>query len=279
LLKKMVKAILPNAVWRRLRRARQMWELRQQEKLLENFARRVVRHSYSGIPLVIELADPVAVEWYDRDWPEMPELKLLGDRASPPARVFNLGAHQCVFAMMIARSFPEPTTVIAVEAMRENARVAQRNRELNVALGVQVLHAAIGDKTSTLTFNRSPNGRVKLDEEENLAQETVLSYSIDDLTRWYGPPSVVTLDLEGFEYRALTGARETLQMEVDWLVEVHLGCGLEQFGDRLESVLSVFDRDRYRLLMSGEEPRNFVPLDVTSPICQQRFHLIALANR
>src|SRR6266567_1987426 len=94
--KALAKSLLPQSVWTRLRLARIHYGIRRYET-------HRVRHMYGGFALDLCLADPMAQGWYDHDWDELPEIALLKhSRLRPGARVFDLGAHQCVVALMLA---------------------------------------------------------------------------------------------------------------------------------------------------------------------------------
>lgn len=63
--------------------------------------------------------------------------------------------------------------------------------------------------------------------------------TVDALTAQYGPPQVVCIDIEGYELHALRGAHNTLaRHRPDLFIEVHTGCGLEQFGGSVPAVLA-----------------------------------------
>ena len=68
--KRGLRGALPASLWTGLRRLRLRWTL-------ATYARRVVQHVYAGIPLRVEISDPVAAGWYDRDWLEPPAIGLL----------------------------------------------------------------------------------------------------------------------------------------------------------------------------------------------------------
>lgn len=76
---------------------------RRRRRGLRGFAPRTVCRDFGGVRLQVALADPLAAEWYDRDWPELPEASFLRRRSlRPGARVFDLGAHQGVAALHLA---------------------------------------------------------------------------------------------------------------------------------------------------------------------------------
>ena len=76
-------------------------------------------HNYGAGTLKVLLVDPLSEGWYDVDWAELPEIAALRNSLlRPGARVFDLGAHQGVVAMMLAREVGERGLIVAVEATR-----------------------------------------------------------------------------------------------------------------------------------------------------------------
>src|SRR5215213_150137 len=75
---------------------------------------RVVEHTYGNERLKVYLADPLSQAWYDQDWSELPEVATLRQsRLHPGAKVFDIGAHQGVVALMIAREVGPRGLVVA----------------------------------------------------------------------------------------------------------------------------------------------------------------------
>ncbi len=225
------------------------------------------------------LADPVGERWYDHDWDdEIVEFTFLTDyRLKPGARVFNLGAHQGIVAMILARLVGPEGAVLAVEANPHNAKVAETNRSLNELSQMKVVHAAVGETAGSVTFNELLNGKV--DDSRSHGAIRVRSVTLDDLAAEYGTPQVVLLDVEGFECHALRGAKKLLSAPADWCIEVHAGAGLEDYGSSVDQVISHFPTSDFELFMApASDPTKsypFVPFDPKSPALSQRFYLIA----
>jgi FkbM family methyltransferase len=253
------------------------------DRKIASYSNHVVHHSYGGHQLAISLEDPVAEDWYDHDWPLMPELaRLRASRLRSGARVFDLGAHQGVVAMILARLVGPDGQVVAVEAERHNFEVALTNRNLNAASNVEILHAAAGAGEDSLYFRGGLNGAVASSGRFGLAR--VPAVSVDRLAELYGTPDVVFVDVEGYEQEVLRGAARTLTGgETDFFVEVHVGYGLESLGGSASSVLERFDPNRFRRLVSparGErEEYSFRELDERPDLLDERFFLVALADR
>lgn len=133
----------------------------------ERVARRLFRpylahHQFAGRSYAIWIADPTARAWYDGDRELPGEFQFLADRGQlrPGARVFDLGAHQGVLALMLSALVGADGEVIAVEASPENADTMRRNVQRNGAHTVSVINAAIADRVGDVAFAARSNGRV-----------------------------------------------------------------------------------------------------------------------
>lgn len=185
------------------------------------YSRRAVTHTYWRWPLTVELADPMAEGWYDHDFLEAGELQALEERGwlVPNATVFDLGAHQGVVALMISRAVGPAGKVVAIEAGRHNVGVAERNRDLNAAANLHIVHAAAAAAPGVLNFDDGFNGRVS---GSRVGTVKVRAVSVDELAAEHGQPAVVFVDVEGFENQVLAGASATLAKAASaFLVEVH----------------------------------------------------------
>lgn len=261
-----------------LSRARFRYAIRNR---IASYDNRTVRHRYGGHDLTISLEDPVGEEWYDHDWPVTPEIACLaGSRLKRGARVFDIGAHQAVVALILSRLVGPDGQVLALEAERHNFEVATRNKELNQAENLEVLHAAGGASDGWLSLSGGLNGTVT--KNGGIASSRTRALSVDSLADRHGVPDVVFVDVEGYEHEVLRGARRTIESAAtDFFVEVHVGHGLELLGGSAEEVLGFFDPARFTRLISparGElEQYEMGPLEERLEMLADRFFLIALA--
>jgi FkbM family methyltransferase len=268
-LKAVLKSLVPPSLWGFLRKVRYRWELAK-------FRRRTVTHRYGRASLQVYLTDVTSVAWYDFDWPAIPEVELL--RQTPGARVFDLGAHECVFAMMLAEAVGPQGTVLAIEALQQHAQVGERNVRVNAYHNVQVLHAAATETSGKIAFTIGEH--IYRGKEDSDGKVWVDGFNIDDLADRYGRPDTIFIDIEGYECRALHGAAKTLATNADFCIEMHVGCGLEAFGGSVEAVAAFFPADRYRLLARLPDDQEFFPIGAANggfsdPRLKTRFFLVA----
>jgi FkbM family methyltransferase len=228
--------------------------------------------------LVVRVANGLSEAWYDKDWPMLPEIALLEtQRLGAGSRVFDVGAHEGVVAMILGRIVGPDGHVVAVEANHENARIAEINRVRNGMNNVTVLNLAVGDREGTLTFNRSWNGQVD-DGTGEWGRIQVQATTIDRLADRFGDPDVIFVDVEGFEAKVLAGARRCLEKGLDCFVEIHLGWGLETFGGSVQEVIDYFAPERYGLWFARDGEK-FSPVTDVGSLPLGRFFLVALSKR
>ena len=226
----------------------------------------------------LRFEDSLAEAWYGRDCAELPEITFLRKhRLASGARIFDLGAHQCVVALALAGIVGSAGQIVAVEANRHNAQMGRKNAALNPTLPLEIVEAAVAERSGTLLFNEGLNGQVD-DGSGEWGRREVRAVTIDDLSRQYGVPAVLFLDVEGFECHVLRGARETLAGRPDCFVEVHTAVGLEKFGGSVSEVASFFPADTYDLYMASDLEPNPLRYQAGHRLTQTRFYLTAVAK-
>jgi FkbM family methyltransferase len=271
-MKALARRVLPGWMWRRLR----AWRTR---RMLAAFSPYTVEHDYGGVRLQVHVADPLGQGWYDHDWTPLPELALLGKGAlRPGARVFDLGAHQGIVAMLLARLVGPTGLVVAVEALPHNARLCALNAERNGLPQVRVESVAVSDRPGTVELALELNAHVKSAATTNLTAR-VPAVTVDELAERHGRPDVLLIDVEGHECHALRGAAATLQHRPDCCVEVHVGCGLELAGGSVDELFVHLPPVDYELFAWTDREQTPVPVAAARDCPAERFFLGALSRR
>lgn len=264
-LNRVARRVLPHSLYRRYRR-------RKIASSIASYDPHEVTHEYGGHTFRIHLADPLAAGWYDRDWKEPEVISFLREHGVlvPGARVFDIGAHQAVVALMLTRNVGDSGQVVAVEAEPHNARIAAVNRDLNSARNLTIIHAAGAAAEGFTSFAEGLNGHV--DQGTAPGNVTVPTVTVDGLAEEYGAPDLVLIDVEGYEGNVLKGAVSTLANgSTSFVVEVH--DTITDYDGSARAIADCFlGFDRY-LAMNDDDP--FEALR-GSPPADERFFLLAI---
>jgi FkbM family methyltransferase len=271
MIKDLARRLTPRWLWSRLR----TWK---QHRTMAGFVPYTVEHTYAGLRLKVHIADPMAQGWYDHEWGKLVEIELLrAGRLRQGARVFDLGAHQGLVAMLLAHEVGATGQVVAIEALPHNAHVCRVNQELNGTAHVLVEAAAVAERPGQVDVCIDLNAQLKT-SRTNIATVRVPAVTVDELTERYGPPDVLFVDVEGYECQVLRGAARTLNRRPDCFLEVHGGCGLEQFGGSVAELFAHLPTAAYDFLAWSEDARAPVAVAGAAECPPGRFFLVARAH-
>lgn len=129
---------------------------------LATFPKKVVQHVYGSHVFQMNISDRIASEWYDKDWTLPPEIEFFSHgQIAKDGQIFDLGAHQCLIAMLLARDIVPEGEVVAIEANQHNAAMARDNLALNHVDNVDVMHALVSRTSGRAHADFSFNSRAK----------------------------------------------------------------------------------------------------------------------
>ncbi len=192
-------------------------------------------HGHRGMPQTLNGRERFRVDPRHRHvFPEVYDpavMAYLRARVRPGAVCLNVGAHVGIYALCLAEWAGTRGRVIAFEPNPETRRVLERHIALN-AFGDRIIveAAAIGDTSGIVTFIAAgeegtsrlgaPGPATPGGHPISVPATTVDGYCADrHLT-----PDWITLDIEGWEMAALTGARATIlarRAHLGLIVEMH----------------------------------------------------------
>ncbi|HBF32543.1 FkbM family methyltransferase [Rhizobium sp.] len=269
MLKSAIRAIIPEQIYDTLRRAKQRF-------MTSRFSSYVSDRNFGGKRLKILIADPIGLEWYDHDEDKMPELEELRRFDLTGKTIFDLGAHQCVIAMLLAEQVGKDGKVIAVEANAHNHKVSLQNLATNGYANVNCVHGLVSSGKVDLVIDGGLNGRARRADAKTPKLDIL---TIDSMTERFGTPSLVLLDIEGHEIEALTAATKTLtDPQCHWLVELHGDEDLGSYGHKNSDIFKFFPTHLFKPVILDVAAGHFKPLkqeDLPPERCHIVFERIA----
>ena len=250
-LKSIVRQVAPEWLYDGLRR-------RKRDRMTASFSPYTVEGNYGGRTMKMRIADPVGEEWYASDWKSVPEIDFLGRFDLTGGTIFDIGAHQCLVAMLLADQVGDEGKVIAVEANDHNHAVSLMNFQLNGRQNITCVKALVSSGNVTVAVDGGLNARAR---SSGSAETKTDILTVDQMTAEYGSPSLVFMDIEGHEIEALAGAQETLRTGgCHWFIELHGDDSLATYGHRNSDVFKYFDDERFLPHILEEDTGSFKPL-------------------
>ena len=209
-----------------------------------------------GLKLHLDLSD--LVDWYTYFQVKEPVHESLISLISQGSIVFDVGANIGVTALKSAQKVGLPGRVVAFEASLETFQRLLENCTANPHLKVTPIQKAVGAERGRINLkNRKSHnsgmnqvmdgGRIERIRIDDFVNETQLF------------PSVIKLDIEGYELKALIGAENLLrQYRPHLLIEVdrdnlsHFGDSPEQLRDFLKDLGYSFYRLNGDLMVDSD---------------------------
>jgi FkbM family methyltransferase len=155
----------------------------------------------------------------------------------PGAVFYDVGANAGFYAIIGARSVGPTGQVYAFEPMPELANRVRQNANLNSMTNLEVVEAAVSSQDGSTTFGVQSSLSMLNSiggAEASETKLTVQTLRLDTFSANHRPPTLILVDIEGDEIRALEGALQTIATHKPILmVEVHyLGQAFIEFFER-----------------------------------------------
>jgi len=123
---------------------------------------------------------------------------------------FDVGANAGFYTLLAARIVGSTGRVFAFEPLPENLELLRRHVALNALENVEIRAEAITDAQGRARFARSGSRFTSRIEAEGDFEVPTTSIDLLVGSGVIPPPTVIKMDIEGGEARALAGARRTL---------------------------------------------------------------------
>lgn len=124
---------------------------------------------------------------------------------------FDIGAHVGIFTILASQLVGKSGRIFAFEPLKRNVSFLNRHIALNGCNNTVIIEAAVSDDDGEALFDEDESSF--MGKISNKGTYSVKTVTIDQLVeeRVILPPSVVKIDVEGFQEKVLTGAMTTLQ--------------------------------------------------------------------
>jgi len=141
--------------------------------------------------------------------------------------VLDIGANIGYYALMEAKLVGENGKIYAIEPVPQNFELLKRNISINGYKNIKVFNFAIGDKNGTeklyLSNKSNWHSIIAFDEQGSGKAIDVTIITIDTFLKDKQYPSLIRMDVEGYEDKIIRGMMETLKKDrpLKLFIEIH----------------------------------------------------------
>ena len=210
------------------------------------------------------------------------------DRVLKPGMVFlDGGANEGVYTVFASARVGPTGRVIAVEPSPRELRRLEANIKINRAANVIIADVALGERPRSVKLTLAEQqhsrqntlGTLIYEGVNSIEVRCVRAVTIDDLILAHALSrlDIVKLDLEGAEFRALIGARNTLRdMRPLLLIEVSDAALVRQGGSRA-ALCNLLENAHYVPLTIDDNSGTLVPWTLSGS--RMSLNMVAVHNR
>jgi FkbM family methyltransferase len=165
--------------------------------------------------------------------------------------VLDIGANIGYYVLVESQLVGKSGKVYAVEPVRSNFELLERNVQLNNFKNVSTFQFAFGekdtkseiyvsDKSNLCAMNRNAVGG-KIISAQEVCVETVDAFFKDK-----APPNLIRMDVEGYEYEIIKGMAKTLKGNIKILAELH---PLRRYLDpeKMDEIFQILEQNNFRV--------------------------------
>lgn len=200
------------------------------------------------------VGDRIGEDWYRSGW-DWTEIDYLREQVVLEGDVIlECGAHHGELTSFFGKWVGDKGRVVAFDPVPLNCSIIAENVKLNDLKNVQVENKAVGSTHGSTVMTGESNARVAGEGGVGRRVDVVRVDDYYDLR-----PTLLKIDVEGFEAEVLRGAEHVLATRPRLAIELHPNV-LPRFGSSVEEVLALLAPHQYELSVriKGEpEPRPY----------------------
>ncbi len=238
------------------------------------------KKNIEGVVFDFWISDADGHDWYDLHCtdPVWIEMRFIKDHIVEKGDViFECGGHHGCTAIVLSNWVGTcGGKVITFEALPRNCDIIEKNIKQNRLQNVTLERKAVGAESGKVIINDSSNSSVALFGQGvvNVKQVEVELTCLDEYE--YLNPTLLKIDVEGFEVQVLQGAKKILSKRPKLAIEIHTEI-LSQYGTSVKDLFRLIGVEDYKLWIQWEDGKQPEEYDMRTPIVS-RVHLFGIPS-
>jgi FkbM family methyltransferase len=213
-----------------------------------SFRPHVIQKSLAGHTFTVAINNRFAQGWVERRarWPELEWLKE--NFLEPGDFVVDCGANMGFTTIFFAHFVGPGGKVFAFEPYAPNAADIRQNILLNNLTNVEIRQVAAGSRARTACLIAASNGTLVAEDLPGVI--SVDEVRLDDALAG-AQPTLIKIDVEGYELEVLKGAMRILEMRPKLDIEVHPFLHADRLA-HCSGIFEILENLRYALFIQPE---------------------------
>lgn len=183
-------------------------------RFLDRFGFRIVIPYYGNLWISLSLSDYIDRTIFQKGEYEAEVFNSLIPHASKDDVLWDIGGHMGSFALK-AMNNAAVSSIYCFEPNKKTFKLLSRNRDLNAnKQKLNIFNIGLGDKSATVSYQAANNGNSGGGKFIQNLNDQLDSFPVDTMdnmvfTQHLPPPSLIKIDVEGFESNVFKGAEKT----------------------------------------------------------------------
>lgn len=235
------------------------------------FSPHVIHKEMEGETFDFLIGDREGRAWYEYECinnPRWLEMRFMKEQIITPGDVIlECGSHHGCSTILLSRWVGDHGKVIGFEPVPANFKILQSNIELNKLKNVTPYMKGVGSAPGEIIFDQTLSGVST--SSKGIKVDIV---ALDDYEQLR--PTIIKIDVEGFEVDVLRGAKKILASRPKIELEIHPQ-EISKYGGSVEDLLDIIDIRSYRAWIQWKDdewPQEYLP----GTKIENRAHLFCL---
>jgi FkbM family methyltransferase len=224
-----------------------------------------------GVSFDFWIGDHDGKNWYDTNCtdPDWPEMRFIRDNMiSEGDVVFECGGHHGCATLLLSKWAGDAGRVISFEPFPKNCEIISKNLDINHIQNVTLEQKAVGMEKGIIKIDGVSNSSIVNGNYGIDVQLTDLDY-YESLK-----PTLLKIDVEGFEQQVFEGAKKILLTKPKIALELHTEL-LPNYNASVKDILGLIGIENYHFWIQINDREMPQPYSFESDITQ-RAHLFCI---